>query len=82
MFGPTEITDIGIYYIVDREFNDDEPIPIGVPCDNVDALVMDEDGQLVEECGKVGELLIRGSFLACGYYNNPEKTREAFIQNH
>lgn len=81
LFGPTEITDIGIYYIVDREFNDDEPIPIGVPCDNVDALVVDEDGQLVEECGKVGELLIRGSFLACGYYNNPEKTREAFIQN-
>ncbi|NRT77252.1 amino acid adenylation domain-containing protein [Clostridium beijerinckii] len=80
-FGPTEITDIGIYYIVDREFNDDEPIPIGVTCDNVDALVVDEDGQLVEECGKVGELLIRGSFLACGYYNNPEKTREAFIQN-
>ena len=81
LFGPTEITDIGIYYIVDREFNDDEPIPIGVPCDNVDALIVDEDGQLVKECGKVGELLIRGSFLACGYYNNPEKTREAFIQN-
>lgn len=52
-----------------------------MPCDNVDALVVDEDGQLVKECGKVGELLIRGSFLACGYYNNPEKTREAFIQN-
>ncbi|OCB00909.1 amino acid adenylation domain-containing protein [Clostridium beijerinckii] len=81
LFGPTEITDIGIYYIVDREFNDDEPIPIGAPCDNVDALIVDEDGQLVKECGKVGELLIRGSFLACGYYNNPEKTREAFIQN-
>ncbi|AVK50149.1 D-alanine--poly(phosphoribitol) ligase [Clostridium sp. MF28] len=81
LFGPTEITDIGIYYIVDREFNDDEPIPIGVPCENVDALVVDENGQLVEEYGKVGELLIRGSFLACGYYNNPEKTREAFIQN-
>ncbi|WP_238860564.1 amino acid adenylation domain-containing protein [Clostridium sp. YIM B02569] len=81
LFGPTEITDIGIYYIVDREFNDDEPIPIGVPCNNVDALIVDEDGQLVKECGKVGELLIRGSFLVCGYYNNPEKTREAFIQN-
>lgn len=81
LFGPTEITDIGIYYIVDREFSDDEPIPIGVTCDNVDALVVDEHGKLVEECGKIGELLIRGSFLSCGYYNNPEKTKEAFIQN-
>jgi len=81
LFGPTEITDIGIYYVVDREFRDDEPIPIGVACDNVDALVVDEDGKLVKEYGKIGELLIRGSFLACGYYNNPEKTKEAFIQN-
>ena len=81
LFGPTEITDIGIYYVVDREFSDDEPIPIGVQCDNVDALVVDEHGKFVEECGKIGELLIRGSFLACGYYNNPEKTKEVFIQN-
>lgn len=81
LFGPTEITDIGIYYLVDREFRDDEPIPIGVPCDNVDALVIDEDGNLIKEKGKIGELLIRSSFLACGYYNNPEKTKEVFIQN-
>lgn len=81
LFGPTEITDIGIYYLVDREFRDDEPIPIGAPCDNVDALVVDEDGNLIKEKGKIGELLIRGSFLACGYYNNLEKTKEAFIQN-
>ncbi|WP_238915173.1 amino acid adenylation domain-containing protein [Clostridium sp. YIM B02555] len=81
LFGPTEITDIGIYYIVDREFKDDEPIPIGTPCDNVDAVILDENGKAVEEYGKIGELLIRGSFLSCGYYNNPEKTKEVFIQN-
>ncbi len=81
LFGPTEITDIGIYYIIDREFNDDEPIPIGVPCDNVDAIIVDENRNEIKEIGKIGELLIRGSFLACGYYNNPIKTNEAFIQN-
>lgn len=81
LFGPTEITDIGIYYVVDRVFSDDEPIPIGVPCDNVDVLVVNDDRNLIEESGEIGELLIRGSFLACGYYNNPEKTNEVFIQN-
>ncbi|MBN1069065.1 D-alanine--poly(phosphoribitol) ligase [Clostridium botulinum] len=81
LFGPTEITDIGIYYIVNREFSDDEPIPIGVPCDNVDAIIVDINGKMIEESGKIGELLIRGSFLACGYYKNPEKTKEVFIQN-
>lgn len=41
LFGPTEITDIGIYYIVDREFRDDEPVPIGNACRNVDVFVLD-----------------------------------------
>lgn len=31
--------------------------------------------------GESGELCVRGRCLALGYYNNPEKTAEAFIQN-
>lgn len=81
LFGPTEITDIGIYYILDREFADDEPIPIGKACDNVGILILDEEGKNIAEPGKTGELLIRGSFLANGYYNNFDKTKDAFIQN-
>ena len=80
LFGPTEITDIGIFYVVNREFRDDEALPIGVACDNVDFLILNEDGKEVKE-GEKGELCIRGSFLSLGYYNNSEKTKEAFIQN-
>lgn len=80
LFGPTEITDIGLYYIVNREFSDDEPIPIGNTCDNVDILILDENGEEVRN-GEMGELCIRGSFLALGYYNDPEKTSDVFIQN-
>lgn len=81
LFGPTEITDIGIYYILDRDFEDDELIPIGRACENVGILILDEKGANITEKNKIGELLIRGSFLAHGYYNNPEKTSEVFIQN-
>lgn len=83
LFGPTEITDIGVYYVLNRDFRDDEPIPIGKTCDNVDALVVDEEGNCIsqEDTGKIGELYIRGSYLAFGYWNNPEKTAEAFVQN-
>lgn len=83
LFGPTEITDIGIYYILDREFSDDEPIPIGYACDNVDMLVIAEDGKIItsDNPNALGELYIRGSFLAHGYYKNPAKTAEAFVQN-
>lgn len=81
LFGPTEITDIGIYYIVDRDFSDDEPLPIGRECDNVDAIILNPDSTKLAQKGEIGELCIRGSFLAMGYYNNPAKTSEAFIQN-
>lgn len=81
LFGPTEITDIGIFYIVDREFEDDEAVPIGRPCDNVDAFVLDEDNNLIVEPDKIGELFFRGSYLAHGYYRNWEKTNEVFVQN-
>lgn len=40
LYGPTEITDACTYYIVDREFSDDEPLPIGIPMSNTDILVL------------------------------------------
>lgn len=81
LFGPTEITDIGIYYIVNREFRDDEPVPIGNACRNVDVFVLDENLEPITEPGIPGELYYRGSYLAHGYYNNWDKTQEAYVQN-
>lgn len=80
LFGPTETTDICTYYIVDREFKDDEVLPIGKACNNCDVFLLDENDQEVKD-DREGELCVRGSFLALGYYNNEEKTKEAFTQN-
>lgn len=80
LYGPTEITDACTYYIVDREFSDDEPLPIGFPMKNTDILVLNDHNEKVSG-DEVGELCVRGTSLALGYYNNPEKTQEAFIQN-
>lgn len=80
LFGPTETTDICTYYIVDREFEDDEVLPIGKACQNCDVFLLDEKNQEVID-DREGELCVRGSFLALGYYNNPEKTQEVFVQN-
>ncbi|WP_270525419.1 amino acid adenylation domain-containing protein [Longibaculum muris] len=80
LFGPTETTDICTYYIIDREFKDDEVLPIGKACNNCDVFLLDENNQEVTDHSE-GELCVRGSFLALGYYNNEEKTKEAFMQN-
>ena len=80
LYGPTEITVDCTYYVVEREFSDDEPLPIGYPCKNSEVLILVDRKRLAKQ-GEQGELCVRGSSLALGYYNNKEKTTAAFIQN-
>lgn len=80
LYGPIEITLDCTYYIVEQRPDESEPLPIGVPYCNTDVLILNEDDQ---RCGigEEGELCVRGTSLAMGYYNNPEKTAAAFVQN-
>ena len=80
LYGPTEAAVIACYYVVDRPFGDQEMIPMGGPCRNVDLLVLDDSGR-ASGVGEVGELHIRGTSLAFGYWNDQARTDEVFIQN-
>lgn len=80
LYGPTEITVDCTYYEVDREFGDDEFIPIGKACHNKGILVFNDENQLVK-VDETGELCVRGTGVALGYYNNKSKTQEVFVQN-
>jgi len=80
LYGPTEITVDCAYYIVNRELADDEPLPIGFPCRNSDVLILNTENRPTA-VGERGELCVRGSSLALGYWNDPEKTAAAFVQN-
>jgi amino acid adenylation domain-containing protein len=80
LYGPTEITVDCTYYIVDRDLGDDEAVPIGRPCRNSDILILNEQNQLAK-VDEPGEICVRGSSLALGYYNSAERTAEAFVQN-
>lgn len=81
LYGPTECTEACTYYTIDRDFKDDEILPIGKPCKNSDALVVNEDGKIVNTVGEIGELCIRGTCLSSGYYGDAERTDEVFVQN-
>ena len=81
LFGPTELANICCYYLVNRILSEDEVIPIGNACKNIELLVFDENMRLITKPHVKGELYARGTCLSVGYYNDPEKTAEAFIQN-
>ncbi|MBO4795088.1 MAG: amino acid adenylation domain-containing protein [Clostridia bacterium] len=80
LYGPTECTGMSCYYVVDREFEETDVIPIGRPFDNTDIFLLTDD---IREAayGEVGEICIRGTCVTHGYYNNPEKTSACFVQN-
>ena len=80
LYGPIEITLDCTYFIVNREIADDEPLPIGIPYRNTDILILNDKDELIKE-GEEGELCVRGTSLAMGYYNNPERTADVFVQN-
>lgn len=80
LYGPIEATVDCTYFIVEREFGDDEKLPIGFPCRNSDVLILTDDGRAAQT-DEHGELCVRGSSLALGYWNNPQKTADAFTMN-
>ncbi len=80
LYGPTEATGMSCYWKADRDLEPEEAIPVGHPFSNTDLLLLDENGKRVAD-GEVGEIYLRGTCVTLGYYNNPEKTVEAFVQN-
>ncbi|MCR4694540.1 MAG: amino acid adenylation domain-containing protein [Pseudobutyrivibrio sp.] len=80
LYGPTEGTGMCCYYPVERDFADDEVIPVGFPFKNTEILLLKDDNTLAAQ-GEQGEICIRGTSVTLGYFNNPEKTSESYVQN-
>ena len=80
LYGPTECTGMCCYYHVERDFADNELIPVGRPFPNREILLLKEGNVLAGE-GEEGEICVRGTAVTLGYYNDPERTAKAFVQN-
>ena len=81
LYGPTEITCNCTYYVVDREFAENESLPIGVPFKNERILLLTPDGGEAVKPGEIGELCVSGTSVALGYYKDAERTAASFTQN-
>jgi amino acid adenylation domain-containing protein len=80
LYGPTETTILKLFHFVRPEEITRPSIPIGQPIRGAAVLVVDQQCQ---PCGvgDVGEIYIRTPYCALGYYDEPELTREVFVQN-
>lgn len=45
MYGPTEATYACMYYDIEKDFTDDEKLPLGRACENSEVILLTEDNQ-------------------------------------
>lgn len=81
LYGPTEITCNCTYHILEKGPYEKEVLPIGRPFPNERVFLLDEAGKQVTAAGATGEICVTGTALSLGYYNAPEETAAAFVQN-
>ena len=80
LYGTSETTMAKFAYFVKASDQQRRSIPVGKPIEGAAAVVVDKRGRPCP-AGIIGEIYIRTPYRALGYYNQPELTREAFIQN-
>ena len=78
-YGSTEAACGCAYYVVEKQFEEGEAMPIGRPFSDTELLVIGENGEVIHE--GTGELYVRSGTLPYSYYNDPEETKAVFVQN-
>ncbi|WP_283129836.1 amino acid adenylation domain-containing protein [Enterovibrio norvegicus] len=76
-YGPTEASIGMMFYKIPKGIED---ISLGQPIYNTYSVIVDKNDQLCPP-GMMGEIVIGGLCLGSGYFNDSEKTDEAFIDN-
>ena len=80
LYGPTEITCNCTYHKINPDYEYSNGIPIGEAFPNEHVFLLGENGEVTEQ-GEVGEICVRGTALALGYYRSAEQTEDVFMQN-
>ncbi len=80
LYGPTECTGVSTYFRIPDDFEAKDAIPVGKSFEDTKVWLMGEDGTLIEKIDEIGEICIGGKGVALGYYNDPKRTAEVFVE--
>ncbi|MFK4106526.1 amino acid adenylation domain-containing protein [Streptomyces sp. NPDC019531] len=78
-FGPTEAMAFSLTDVPSPLPPDVERLSIGRAYDGAEMMLVDEDGRVVDEPGRTGEIHMRGPSLFTGYWDDPEGTAAALV---
>lgn len=79
IYGQTEANSSTCYRVESIPDHDGAILPIGKPFPNFDVFALDDEGRQINGCGEKGELYVRASSVAQGYWNDAERTEEKFV---
>jgi acyl-coenzyme A synthetase/AMP-(fatty) acid ligase len=83
LYGPTELTIACLWYRWDEAISPGQSVngivPIGRPFDGLGAAVVDDELRTLP-AGESGELVVCGPQITPGYWRDPAKTAEQFVE--
>ena len=78
-YGPTESTISCTLHLIEEDPLSNLAVPIGLPTAGMQCVVLNKKRQPQLQ-GVAGELFLSGPLLSRGYWNDPERTRDSFIE--
>lgn len=78
LYGPTEVTCNCLFHVLDRARDYSGGVPLGIPFPNREVALIGADGEIVSKANEIGEIVVRGSFLASGYIGASKESEQAF----
>lgn len=81
LYGRSETTVASTYFRLPPDFDAElSEVPVGRPVPGNEVLLLDDEMRPVES-GEVGRIHVRGAGVSRGYWNDPDRTRTAFVQD-